>query len=108
MCIKVLCKALLRTVWTRLARTLNEISFPIWMQIKLKPAPLPLFEPDSSEVVFGKYDMSLEKMEEAKKRAQEYAKCQLQAAADRKRAAILSQLVDQRKALDMFQRAKKQ
>ncbi|KAJ6664869.1 hypothetical protein lerEdw1_005841 [Lerista edwardsae] len=77
-------------------------------QIKMKPTPLPPFEPDSNEVIFGKYDMNLEKMEEAKKRAQEYAKCQLEAAADRKRAAILSQLVDQRKALDMFRRAKKQ
>lgn len=77
-------------------------------QIKLRPAPLPQYEPDSTEVIFGKHDWNLEKMEESRKRAQEFAKCQLQAAADRKRAAILSQLVDQRRAADMFRRAKQQ
>ncbi|KAK9402538.1 coiled-coil domain-containing protein 81 [Crotalus adamanteus] len=77
-------------------------------QLKLRPAPLPEYVPNSTEVIFGKNDMNEEKMEERKKRAREYSKYQLQAIADRKRAAILNQLVDQRRAADMIQRAKKQ
>ncbi|XP_042312925.1 coiled-coil domain-containing protein 81 [Sceloporus undulatus] len=77
-------------------------------QIKMKPAPLPEYVPDSAQVIFGKNDMSNEIMEERRKRAREYYKYQLQAAADHRRAAILSQLVDQRKAADMIQRARKQ
>ncbi|XP_053160355.1 coiled-coil domain-containing protein 81 isoform X2 [Hemicordylus capensis] len=77
-------------------------------QIKLRPAPMPPCEPDSAGVIFGKDDMSQEKMEERRKRAREYSEHQLQAAADRKRAAILNQLVDQRKAADMLQRAREQ
>uniref|UniRef100_A0A8C7DS88 Coiled-coil domain containing 81 n=1 Tax=Naja naja TaxID=35670 RepID=A0A8C7DS88_NAJNA len=53
------------------------------------PAPLPEYVPDSTE---------------RKKRAREYSKYQLQAVADRKRTAILNQLVDQRRATDMIQR----
>ncbi|XP_026536266.1 coiled-coil domain-containing protein 81 [Notechis scutatus] len=77
-------------------------------QIKLRPAPLPEYVPDSTEIIFGKNDMNEEKMGERKKRAREYSKYQLQAVADRKRTAILNQLVDQRRATDMIQRAKKQ
>ncbi|XP_077197515.1 coiled-coil domain-containing protein 81 [Paroedura picta] len=76
------------------------------LQIKMKPAPLPHCEPDSA--IFGKNDMSKEKMEERRKRSREFSRHQLQAAADRKRAAILSQLVEQRKAEEVFQRARKQ
>ncbi|KAM6448141.1 coiled-coil domain-containing protein 81 isoform 1-T1 [Liasis olivaceus] len=78
------------------------------MQVKLKPTPLPEYVPDSTEAIFGKNDMNEEKMEERRQRAREYSKSQLQAAADRKRTAILNQLVDQRRAADMIQRAKKQ
>ncbi|XP_070605670.1 coiled-coil domain-containing protein 81 isoform X1 [Erythrolamprus reginae] len=77
-------------------------------QIKLRPAPLPEFVPDSTEIIFGRNDMNEEKMEERRKRAREYSKYQLQAVADRKRAAILNQLVDQRKATNMIQKAKQQ
>uniref|UniRef100_A0A6J0UYV7 Coiled-coil domain-containing protein 81 n=1 Tax=Pogona vitticeps TaxID=103695 RepID=A0A6J0UYV7_9SAUR len=77
-------------------------------QIKMGVPPLPEYVPDSTEVIFGKNDMTNEKMEERRKRAQEYSKYQLEAAAERKRAALLSQLVDQRKAADMIQRARKQ
>ncbi|KAH0625220.1 hypothetical protein JD844_033509 [Phrynosoma platyrhinos] len=76
--------------------------------VKMKPAPLPEYVPDSAEAIFGKNDMNNEKMEERRKRAREYYKYQLQAAADHRRAAILSQLVDQRKAADMIERARKQ
>nr|XP_016848184.1 PREDICTED: coiled-coil domain-containing protein 81 [Anolis carolinensis] len=78
------------------------------IQVKLKPAPLPEYVPNSTEVIFGKNDMNNEKMAERRKRAQEYFKHQLQAAADHRRAAILSQLVDQRKAAEMIQKARKQ
>ncbi|KAL8191186.1 UNVERIFIED_CONTAM: hypothetical protein K2H54_069194 [Gekko kuhli] len=78
------------------------------LQIKMKPAPLPHCEPNSNEAVFGKNDLSKEKMEERRKRSQEFSRHQLQAAADRKRAAILSQLIEQRRAEEMIQRARKQ
>nr|XP_034971799.1 coiled-coil domain-containing protein 81 [Zootoca vivipara] len=77
-------------------------------QIKMRPAPLPEYEPDSAGVIFGKNDMTNEKMGEGKKRCQEYSKYQLQAAAERKRAAILRELIDQRRAAEMLQRAKEQ
>ncbi|XP_033001979.1 coiled-coil domain-containing protein 81 [Lacerta agilis] len=77
-------------------------------QIKMRPAPLPEYEPDSAGVIFGKNDMTNEKLGERKKRSQEYSKCQLQAAAEQKRAAILRELIDQRRAADMLQRAKEQ
>uniref|UniRef100_A0A670XWE2 Coiled-coil domain containing 81 n=1 Tax=Pseudonaja textilis TaxID=8673 RepID=A0A670XWE2_PSETE len=69
-----------------------------------RPAPLPEYVPDSTEIIFGKNDMNEEKMGERRKRAREYSKYQLQAVADRKRTAILNQLVDQRRATDMIQR----
>ncbi|XP_048349219.1 coiled-coil domain-containing protein 81 isoform X2 [Sphaerodactylus townsendi] len=77
------------------------------LQVKMKPVQLPRCEPNSSETVFGKYD-SEEKMEERRKRSLEFSRHQLQAAAHRKRTAILSQLIDQRKAADMIERARKQ
>ncbi|XP_015283208.1 PREDICTED: coiled-coil domain-containing protein 81 [Gekko japonicus] len=77
-------------------------------QIKMKPAPLPHCEPNSNEAIFGKNDLSKEKVEERRKRSQEFSRHQLQAAADRKRAAILSQLIEQRRAEEMIQRARKQ
>ncbi|ETE61113.1 putative protein C11orf73-like protein, partial [Ophiophagus hannah] len=63
-------------------------------QIKLRPAPLPEYVPDSTEIIFGKNDMIEEKMGERRKRAREYSKYQLQAVADRKRTAILNQLMN--------------
>uniref|UniRef100_A0A8D0GZH3 Coiled-coil domain containing 81 n=1 Tax=Sphenodon punctatus TaxID=8508 RepID=A0A8D0GZH3_SPHPU len=77
-------------------------------QIKLKPLPLSVCEPYSEGLDFGKDDASNEKLSEKRQRAQEFYKYQLQAAAERKRTAILNQLVDQRKEEDMLQRAKKQ
>ncbi|XP_060090979.1 coiled-coil domain-containing protein 81 [Heteronotia binoei] len=77
-------------------------------QIKVRPAPLPHCEPNMSYAIFGNNDASNEKAEERRKRSQEFSRHQLHAAADRKRAAILSQLIDQRRAEEMFQRARKQ
>lgn len=74
----------------------------------MKPVPLPQFEPDSNQLIFGKNDTTNEDTEERRQRARAFSRYQLQAAADRKRAVILSQLVDQRRTADMIQRAKKQ
>ncbi|XP_030414743.1 coiled-coil domain-containing protein 81 isoform X1 [Gopherus evgoodei] len=77
-------------------------------QIKLKPIQLPVCEPDSADLIFGKSDMTNEKLAEKKQRAQEFYKHQLHATAERKRTAILNQLVEQRREADMLQRAKRE
>ncbi|XP_054382139.1 coiled-coil domain-containing protein 81 isoform X2 [Pongo abelii] len=75
-------------------------------QIKNKPSRLPAFEPDSSEPIFGKNEGEL--MVEKQKREQNYMKHQLEAAANHKRKAILHQLVDQRRDLQMLQRTQRE
>ncbi|XP_076969451.1 coiled-coil domain-containing protein 81 [Tamandua tetradactyla] len=75
-------------------------------QIKNKPSHLPMFEPDSSEPIFGKNEGEL--MMEKRKREQNYMRHQLQAAAGHKRKAILHQLVDQKRDLQMLQRTQKE
>ncbi|KAL0629852.1 Coiled-coil domain-containing protein 81 [Plecturocebus cupreus] len=75
-------------------------------QIKNKPSQLPLFEPDSSEPIFGKDEGELTM--EKQKREQNYMKHQLEAAANHKRKAILHQLVDQRRDLQMLQRTQRE
>ncbi|XP_004455310.2 coiled-coil domain-containing protein 81 isoform X2 [Dasypus novemcinctus] len=75
-------------------------------QIKNKPLQLPIFEPDSSEPIFGKNEGEL--MMEKRKREQTYLKHQLQEAAGCKRRAILHQLVDQKRDLQMLQRTHKE
>ncbi|XP_074160776.1 coiled-coil domain-containing protein 81 [Sminthopsis crassicaudata] len=78
------------------------------VQIKNRPPPLPVFEPDSAEPIFGKMDMSNERLAERKQREQKYMKHQLQAVADHKRAAILRQLVDQRRDIEMLQKTQRE
>ncbi|XP_058519688.1 coiled-coil domain-containing protein 81 [Ochotona princeps] len=75
-------------------------------QIKNKPPQLPVFEPDSSEPIFGKTERDL--LVEKRKREQQYMKHQLEAAANNKRKAILDQLVDQRRDLQMLQRTRRE
>ncbi|EMP35025.1 Coiled-coil domain-containing protein 81, partial [Chelonia mydas] len=77
-------------------------------QIKLKPIQLPVCEPDSADLIFGKSDMTNEKLAEKRHRAQEFYKHQLHSAAQQKRTAILNQLVEQRREADMLQRAKRE
>ncbi|XP_069828101.1 coiled-coil domain-containing protein 81 [Dendropsophus ebraccatus] len=75
-------------------------------QVKIKPSfALPPAVEDT-EPVFGRNDMTNEKLAERKRRAQEVAKHQLQATAEHKRLAILNDLVQQRKEADMLQRSK--
>uniref|UniRef100_A0A2R8M9B6 Coiled-coil domain containing 81 n=1 Tax=Callithrix jacchus TaxID=9483 RepID=A0A2R8M9B6_CALJA len=76
------------------------------VQLKNKPSQLPLFEPDSSEPIFGKDEGEL--MVGKQKREQNYMKHQLEAAANHKRKAILHQLVDQRRDLQMLQRTQRE
>ncbi|KAM9659368.1 coiled-coil domain-containing protein 81 isoform 1-T1 [Trichechus inunguis] len=75
-------------------------------QIKNKPVQLPVFEPDSSEPIFGKNgsELAMERFN----REQSYMKHQLEAAASHKRRAILSQVVDQRQDLQMLERTHKE
>ena len=65
-----------------------------------------MFEPDSSEPIFGKEEG--EPMVEKRKREQNYMRHQLEAAANHKRTAILHQLVDQKWDLLMLQRTHKE
>ncbi|XP_057606555.1 coiled-coil domain-containing protein 81 isoform X2 [Hippopotamus amphibius kiboko] len=75
-------------------------------QIKNKRSQLPVFEPDSFEPIIGKNEGEM--MAEKRKREQNYMKHQLEAAANRKRRAILHQLVDQKRDLLMLQRTHKE
>ncbi|VCW70534.1 unnamed protein product [Gulo gulo] len=75
-------------------------------QIKNKPLQLPMFEPDSSEPIFGKDDGEL--MVEKRKREQNYMKHQLEAAAGRRRRTILQQLVEQKRDSQMLRRTQRE
>uniref|UniRef100_A0A9L0JA32 Coiled-coil domain containing 81 n=1 Tax=Equus asinus TaxID=9793 RepID=A0A9L0JA32_EQUAS len=75
-------------------------------QIKNKAPQLPMFEPDSFEPIFGNNKCNL--MVEKRMREQNYMKHQLEAAASHKRRAILHQLVDQKRDLQMLQRTQKE
>ncbi|XP_062951947.1 coiled-coil domain-containing protein 81 isoform X2 [Cynocephalus volans] len=75
-------------------------------QVKNRPSQLPMFEPDSSEPIFGKDEGEL--MAEKRKREQNCMKHQLETAAGRKTRAILHQLLDQRRDLQLLQRTQRQ
>ncbi|XP_067890067.1 coiled-coil domain-containing protein 81-like isoform X2 [Heterodontus francisci] len=75
------------------------------MQRKEKPRQLPAFVPDSFEPIFGITE-SFGKTEEQKQAAHNLYKDQVQAAADRKRNAILNQLYEQKTESDMLERNK--
>ena len=64
--------------------------------------------PDSNEPVFGKNDMTNEKMFEKRRRAHELYKEQLQTVEQRKRDAILQRLHEQKDEEAMLQRNKKE
>nr|XP_017533721.2 coiled-coil domain-containing protein 81 isoform X1 [Manis javanica] len=76
------------------------------VQIKNKRPQLPMFEPDSSEPIFGKDEGEL--VVEKRQQEQDCMKHQLEAAASRKRRAILYQLVDQKWDLQMLHRTRKE
>ncbi|XP_043547505.1 coiled-coil domain-containing protein 81-like isoform X1 [Chiloscyllium plagiosum] len=76
------------------------------VQRKEKPRQLPASVPDSSEPIFGNSEPA-GKIEEQKQIAYNLYKEQMQAAADRKRNAILNQLYEQKTELDMLERNRK-
>ncbi|XP_003468626.2 coiled-coil domain-containing protein 81 [Cavia porcellus] len=73
-------------------------------QLKNKPFQLPVSEPDSLEPIFGN-DLDDLKVER-RTREQNNMKHQLEAVASRKRKAILQQLMDQKRDLQMLHRTK--
>ncbi|XP_012370493.1 coiled-coil domain-containing protein 81 [Octodon degus] len=73
-------------------------------QIKNKPFQLPVFEPDSCEPIFINNEDELKV--ERRKREQNYMKHQLETAASGKRKAILQQLMEQKRDLQMLQRTR--
>ncbi|XP_048389591.1 coiled-coil domain-containing protein 81-like isoform X2 [Stegostoma tigrinum] len=75
-------------------------------QRKEKPRQLPASVPDSFEPIFGNSE-PVGKLEEQKQAAYNLYKEQMQAAADRKRNAILNQLYEQKTELDMLERNRK-
>ncbi|CAH2225580.1 coiled-coil domain-containing 81 isoform X1 [Pelobates cultripes] len=77
-------------------------------QVKIKPYFTLSPQPDTKEPVFGRNDMNNEKLVEKRKREEEVYRHQLQVAAEKKRLAILNDLVRQRNEVDMLRRSKQQ
>ncbi|KAK1336193.1 hypothetical protein QTO34_003996 [Cnephaeus nilssonii] len=75
-------------------------------QIKNRFPHLPIYEPDSCEPIFGRNEAEL--MAETRKREQNCMRHQQEAAASRKRKAILNYLVDQKRDLLMLQKTQQQ
>uniref|UniRef100_A0A8C5M2P4 Coiled-coil domain containing 81 n=1 Tax=Leptobrachium leishanense TaxID=445787 RepID=A0A8C5M2P4_9ANUR len=77
-------------------------------QVKMKPDFSLSPQPDAREPVFGRNDMTNEKLAEKKQRDEEVYRHQVQAAAEKKKLAVLNDLVRQRKEVEMLQRSKQQ
>nr|KAF6342604.1 coiled-coil domain containing 81 [Pipistrellus kuhlii] len=77
-------------------------------QIKNKFPQLPIYEPDSCEPIFGRNENETDTMAETRKREQSCMRHQQEAAASRKRKAILNHLVDQKRDLLMLQKTQQQ
>ncbi|NP_001120387.1 coiled-coil domain-containing protein 81 [Xenopus tropicalis] len=86
----------------------SALDTQITTQGKMKPAFLLSSEPDVTEPVFGRNDMTNEKLVEKRKRALEVSKQQLQASVERKRLAVLNELLQQRQEGDMLAKSKQQ
>uniref|UniRef100_A0A4W3JNS0 Coiled-coil domain containing 81 n=1 Tax=Callorhinchus milii TaxID=7868 RepID=A0A4W3JNS0_CALMI len=68
----------------------------------IKSLPLlPAYEPDSAEPIFGQNEMTYEKELEKRQQAHELYKQQLGAVVERKRNAILNQMYEQKKELEI-------
>ncbi|ELT98423.1 hypothetical protein CAPTEDRAFT_224677 [Capitella teleta] len=75
-------------------------------QLRFKPLPLPARVPDSSEPIFGKHDMTNQKMFERRRVAHELYKDQLQTVEQRKRDAILHRLNEQKEEEEVLKKAR--
>ena len=73
-------------------------------QLKFKPLQVPARESDHE--VFGKNDMTNEKMAERRRRAYEMFKDQQDLVAQRKREAILKRLAEQKEEEQVLDRTK--
>lgn len=69
---------------------------------------MPIGEPDPPKPVFGKNDDNREKMKEKREQARKLYHEQLAMVADKKRAAILSDLTSQREESAMLDKIKKE
>ena len=67
---------------------------------------MPARVPDSSEALFGKFDMTNEAMADRRRHAHELYKNQLSTVEQRKRDAILRRLAEQREEETMLSRTK--
>ena len=74
--------------------------------MKFKPLQVPAREPDQE--VFGKNDMTNEKMAERRRRAYEMFKDQQDLVAQRKREAILKRLAEQKEEEQVLDRTRRE
>ncbi|XP_053564617.1 coiled-coil domain-containing protein 81 [Bombina bombina] len=77
-------------------------------QVKLKPQFILSMGSEAAEPVFGRHDMTNDKLAEKRRRAQEVSIHQLQSSTERKRLATLNDLVQQRKEMEMLQKTKQE
>lgn len=77
-----------------------------FLQLRFKPLPIPARVSDSSEPIFGKNDMTNEKMFERRRIAHELYKEQLQTVEQRKRDAILQRLHEQKEEENVLRKTK--
>ena len=82
--------------------------FVVIYQVRFKPLPIPARLPDSSSPVFGKNDITAEKMAERRSIAHNLYKEQLGTIEQRKRDAILRRLNDQKEEEEMLKRTRKE
>ena len=83
-------------------------ALPWFFQVRFKPLPLPSREPDSTEPVFGRFDMTNEKMADKRQRAHSLYRDQLAIVDQRKRDAILKRLSEQNEEEEMLARTKRE
>uniref|UniRef100_A0A1I8HD20 HU-CCDC81_euk_2 domain-containing protein n=1 Tax=Macrostomum lignano TaxID=282301 RepID=A0A1I8HD20_9PLAT len=75
-------------------------------QLRYKPVPLPPREPDSSEPVFGRNDVTEEKLLERRRRAKEVAVSQLDDVNAKKREELLRRLQEQKYEEEVLRRTR--
>lgn len=76
--------------------------------MQYKPMPIPALVPDSDGPIFGKNDLNAEKVIERRRLAHNIYKEQLDNMEQRKRAAILSRLNEQKEDEEMLRRSKQE
>ncbi|XP_041438647.1 coiled-coil domain-containing protein 81 isoform X2 [Xenopus laevis] len=86
----------------------SALDTQITTQGKMKPTFLLSSEPDTREPVFGRNDMTNEKLAEKRQRALEVSKQQLQTSTESKRLVVLNELLKQRQEEDMLLKSKQQ